>query len=197
MSLASTSIVAELLPSSIGGVPMHPLMVHLPVVFVPLAFLGAILALAVKPWRSWTIPLTAVFAGIGLVGVQVAIMSGESLEELLGEESRAIETHSQLAEQARPFVFAFFVFAVLAAVAFHLVRREGDASQGQASGWAKALVPLLALSIVTGALSTAWVYRTGHSGAKSAWADAGKEKEKGEGGSDQGTTGEQGDDDGD
>ncbi|MFN8017715.1 MAG: DUF2231 domain-containing protein [Acidimicrobiales bacterium] len=195
MSLASTSVVAELLPSSIGGVPMHPLMVHLPVVFVPLAFIGAVVALAVKPWRSWCIPLTAVFAGIGLVGVQVAIMSGESLEELLGEESRAIETHSQLAEQARPFVFVFFVFTVLAAVAWHLTRKEGTGGAdgdggGARSGWAKALVPFLALSIVTGALSTAWVYRTGHSGAKSAWGDAGKEKDKGEGG-------EQGEGDGD
>ena len=168
------SVLAEL--QSLSGVPLHPLLVHLPVVFVPLAFVGAIIALAVKPWRSWCIPLTAVFAGIGLVGVQVAIMSGESLEELVGEDSRAIETHAQLAEQARPFVFVFFAFTVLAAVAWHMVRKEGETADGQRSAWAKALVPFLALGIVTGALSSVWVYRTGHSGAKSAWSDAGKEK---------------------
>lgn len=201
MSLALAPVLAEEL-QSVGGVPVHPLLVHLPVVFVPLAFIGAILGLAVKRWRSWLLPLTAVFAGIGLVGVQLAIMSGEGLEELLDEESRAIEHHSQLAEQARPLVFVFFVVTVLVAVAWHLMRKDeaagadGDAG-GARSGWAKALLPLMVVSILTGALSTAWVYNTGHTGAKSAWGDAGKEKEKGEGGGDQGTSGEQGDSDGD
>lgn len=171
------TVLAEL--QSLSGVPLHPLLVHLPVVFVPLAFIGAIVALAVKRWRGWCLPLTAVFATIGLVGVQLAMMSGEGLEELLDEESRAIEAHAQLAEQARPFVFLFFVFAVLAAAAWHLVQRDGG---GARSGWARALAPLMVLSILTGGLASVWVYRTGHSGAKSAWGDTVKESGKTEGG---------------
>ena len=179
------TVIAEL--QSISGVPLHPLLVHLPVVFVPLAFIGAIVGLAVKRWRGWCLPLTAVFATLGLLGTQLAIMSGEGLEELLDEESRAIEAHAQLAEQARPFVFLFFVFAVLAAAAWHFVTKDGEAGAdgdggGARSAWSKALAPLLILSIFTGALSSVWVYRTGHSGAKSAWGDVVKEQPKSEGG---------------
>jgi uncharacterized membrane protein len=167
----------------IDGIPLHPLVVHIPVVFVPLALIGTIVALVRPKWRQWCLPLTAVLAGISLVGVQIGIMSGEGLEEILNEESAAIERHSQLAEQSRPFVFLFFVFCTLAAAAWYAThRRHQEEAAGAAapvSGaratLAKLLVPFLALSVVTGALSTVWIYRTGHSGAKSAWGDAGKE----------------------
>ena len=36
---------------TIDGLPAHPLFVHLPVVLIPLAFIGAILVLAVAKWR--------------------------------------------------------------------------------------------------------------------------------------------------
>ncbi len=173
-------LIAEL--TNLAGLPAHPLIVHLPVVFVPLAFLGSVLALAVKRWRGWLLPLTAVFAGVSLIGVQLAVMSGEGLEELLDEESAAIERHAELGEQARPFVFAFLVFAVLAAVAWYLIGKAGDTPEAQArvATWRKLAIPFMALSILTGALSTIWVFRTGHTGAESVW----EEDEGGETGGD-------------
>lgn len=161
---------------TISGIPLHPLVVHVPVVLIPLAFVGAIAALLRPQWRQWCLPLTAALTAISLVGVQLGIQSGEGLEEILNEESRAIERHSQIAEQARPFVFLFLVFAVLAAIAHRVATREGEAAGAKAT-LVKLLVPFLALSVVTGALSTVWIYRTGHSGAESVWKDAGKEDE--------------------
>lgn len=169
---------------TISGIPMHPLIVHLPVVLVPLALIGAVLALARPPWRHWSLPVVATLAAGSLVGVQLAIMSGEGLEEISGEKEALIERHSQLAEQARPLVFLFFLVAVAAAVAFWLVQRGSaeaadETARHRASTATRLLVPLCALSVLTGALATAWVYRTGHTGAESVWKGEG---EKGEGG---------------
>jgi uncharacterized membrane protein len=179
------SILADL--NTISGIPLHPLVVHIPVVLIPLAFVGAILALFVPKWRGWCLPLTAVFATVSLVGVQLAIQSGEGLEEILDEESAAIERHSQLAEQARPMVLVFVVFAIAAAVIWWFIRREpaedGGAGSARAATLRKLVVPVCALSVLTGALATVWVYRTGHSGAESVWKDAGREGgDAGEGG---------------
>ncbi|MGN6694266.1 MAG: DUF2231 domain-containing protein, partial [Aquihabitans sp.] len=171
---------------TISGIPLHPLVVHIPVVLIPLAFIGAVLALFVPRWRGWCLPLTAVFATVSLIGVQLAIQSGEGLEEILDEESAAIERHSQLAEQARPMVLVFVLFAIAAAAIWWLVRREpseeGDAAARTAT-LRKLVVPVCALSVLTGALATVWIYRTGHSGAESVWKDAGSEGgDEGEGG---------------
>jgi len=182
-------VLAEL--QTLNGLPAHPFIVHLPVVMVPLALVGAILALVRPSWRSWAVPVTAAFATLGFVGVQLAMMSGEGLEELTGEGGEAaIERHSQLAEQARPMVFVFFAVAVAAAVIVYLLDRGTEAQAGRTATLRKLAVPVLALSVLTGALATAWVYRTGHSGAESVW--------KGEGeGSDGGERGEVGEHDGD
>lgn len=160
---------------NLNGLPAHPFIVHLPVVFVPLAAIGAILALFVARWRSWLLPLTAAFAAISLAGVQLAIMSGQGLEGLQNEERALIERHSNLAEQARPIVFVFFLLALAAAV---LVRRStvdrdrADAGTTQVR-MARALMPLMLASVLVGGLSTAWVYRTGHTGAESVWQGEG------------------------
>jgi hypothetical protein len=162
---------------SISGIPLHPLIVHIPVMMVPLAVLGALLALVRPPWRSWSLPLTAVFAGVSLVGVQLAMQSGEGLEEILDEESALIERHSHLAEQARPIVFVFFLVALAAAVVHVLIswaQGRGEPDGGRVPLLRKLLVPVMALSVVTGALSLAWVYRTGHTGAESVWKGEGE-----------------------
>jgi len=185
---------------SISGIPLHPLIVHIPVMMVPLAFIGAVLALVRPSWRSWSLPLVAVFSGISLVGVQLAMQSGEGLEEILDEESALIERHSQLAEQARPMVFAFFVLALAAAVVFHLIARaeaRDEADGGRVPLMRKLLVPVMALSVLTGALSLVWVYRTGHTGAESVWKEDGEKSGSQPEGTIEGSRPSDGDDDGD
>lgn len=172
---------------TISGIPLHPLIVHVPVVLVPLAFVGAVLALVRPPWRSWALPVTAVLTGASLVGVQLAINSGEGLEDLSGERESLIERHAQLAEQARPMVFVFFLVIAAAAAAYWLANRPDADAEPKAARTAtlrKALVPLCALSVLTGALATVWVYRTGHTGAESVWKGEGEKGEGDEGGVD-------------
>lgn len=170
------------------GLPLHPLLVHVPVILVPLALIGAVLALVRPVWRSWALPVVAFLAAGSLTGVQVAMMSGEGLQQINDERSALIEHHAQLAEQARPMVFVFLVLAVAAAAAYWLVNREPAESDDSVRGRAptlsaartatltRLLVPLCALSVLTGALATAWVYRVGHTGAESVWKGSGGDK---------------------
>jgi uncharacterized membrane protein len=162
LNVSPTSI-AEVVPNTLFGLPAHPLIVHAPVVLVPLAAIGALLALVWPRSRSWSLPVTAALALGGLVGVQLAMWSGENLQES-AENSALIEQHAQLAAQARPLVLLFAVIAGLAAWAGITSARSGrDAAR-------RLLLPLCALSLVSGALATTWIGRTGHTGARSVWS---------------------------
>lgn len=163
---------------TISGIPLHPLIVHIPVVLIPLAFIVAILALVRPSWRHWALPATAILALVSGIGVQLAESSGEGLESL-GEHSALIERHSQLAEQTGPLVLIFFLLAAGAAVAHYLANREDAATSPRTQTLTKMLVPLCALSVLMGAVSSVWVYRTGHSGAESVWKGEGGEKKDG------------------
>ena len=69
----------------INGVPLHPLVVHAVVVFVPLAALGA-LAMAVPKWR-WLARWPTLLVTLGATAATyVATLTGEDLEEDRGLE---------------------------------------------------------------------------------------------------------------
>ena len=183
---------------TLGGLPAHPLFVHLPVVLVPLATVGALLMCIRPSWRRiYGIP-TAVLAVVAAVAAQLAIGSGEALEEMV-PESRLVETHSQIAEQARPFIFLFALVVIAAVVVDHLARRRaaGNAPAGDPaaetpaagdtltvtrthppavrSSLATAALVLSIVGVLLGGVSTVQVYRTGHSGAKATWNDVKKD----------------------
>ena len=97
-------------------------------------------------------------------------------------------------------VFAFFVFAVAAAVIFYLVARASasdEPDRGRTPLMRRLLVPMMALSVLTGALSLTWVYRTGHTGAESVWKGEGEKSAKPSEGPGDGDRGGDGDADGD
>jgi len=162
-------------PSELNGSPIHPLIVHIPVVFIPLAFIGAVAALARPRWRSWLLPLVAIFSGLSLVAIQLAVGSGRELEDRLGETD-LIERHEHLALQTRWFALLFFLVA--AGLLFADKRRDGaGGADGDGGGsstplgarLSSALLPLAVVAVVTGGLATVWVARTGDAGAKATW----------------------------
>ena len=154
----------------IGGLPAHPLIVHLPVVLVPLATIGALLMLIRPGWRRiYAIP-TAIIASAGAVATQLALESGEQLEEEV-RRSALIERHSQIAEQARPFVFIFAALMIGAAVWEVEQHRRQPAPDTVPSTVRRATVALVALGLASGVASTVQIYRTGHSGATATWHD--------------------------
>ncbi len=67
--------------SKLFGLPAHPLIVHIPVVLLPIAVIGAILMVFSASWRTRIGWLVVIAAGVSLLFVQLAIGSGEALQE--------------------------------------------------------------------------------------------------------------------
>jgi hypothetical protein len=151
---------------TIFDLPSHPLFSHFPIVLAPVIVLAAV-AVAVRP--AWRVALGPVVAGaslVTLVSLFLARRSGEELFELLQREP-SIDRHEELANQSL-VLWVLFVVITTAMVALH--RRSGR-SGAPAGARARAMVNVLAaLSVLVGAVSTVWIARTGHEGAKSHWS---------------------------
>ncbi len=151
------------MPSTIFGLPVHPLLVHATVVFVPLAVVLVVLAVLWPRFRAWAGPLPAAVSLVALVLTPLSTASGENLEHSL-PHNKLIEEHAELGDQLLPFTIALFV---LAALHWWLTRpTTGDPRRP------RALVLGVAVLAVVAAVGTGvQVARIGHSGAKAAWSD--------------------------
>ena len=178
--------------NNLFGLPAHPLLVHAPIVLVPLCFVAAIF-MAVKPeWRRrFGIP-TAVLAVVAAISVQLAEGSGEALEERV-RESKLVEQHADIAELAKPFVF-LFALALVAVVVWDVVQRrkasgaatagnEVDTAAPARSAKASKLVSAaMVVTVLLGGVATYEIVQTGHSGAKAVWDKTPPARAGGEGG---------------
>jgi len=148
---------------SLFGLPSHPLFVHLPIVIVPLATMGA-MGLATWPQSrqrlsNWLAALT----GIGLVGTFLATQSGEALNDVGGDRGLA-DTHERLAGQTLVLVALFFIATVITAIA----DRFSDGGDGSLR------LPATVLSVGSALLGLAaswWMIRTGFEGTSLVWGD--------------------------
>lgn len=161
------------------GLPAHPLLVHIPVVLVPLAALIAVV-LAFRPaWLDrfgWGL---VALSGVGALGAILAAASGEGLEGLQNEaETVAREDHFELGETARLMSIIFFAVVTAVVVLRYLARRRaanGSESTGvwgfiASKGGAIAIAVVLVLSA---SAATYTVAKAGHQGAKISWEDTG------------------------
>jgi formate hydrogenlyase subunit 3/multisubunit Na+/H+ antiporter MnhD subunit len=152
---------------TLNGIPLHPLVVHAAVVFVPLAALAAVL-FVVPRWR-WAVRWPAlVLSVVGLVVVQVAIMSGEDLERTRGPRSALIHEHQEYADELR---LVMIVLVVLVALGFwaigHTTRlRDREDRPARVAVLEK---PLLVLIPIAGVAALVFVFLTGDAGARSVW----------------------------
>ena len=155
----------ELEVGRILGLPAHPLLAHAPVVLVPLTAVAAVLGALSRRWRErlgWTIVALAV---VTVASVQLAIGSGEELEESV-RRSPLVRAHAGVADTLLP-LSALVLLAVTATTVLDARRRR----PGRPPGRSPALVALAAVTVLAAALSTAWAVRAGHSGARAVWDD--------------------------
>jgi uncharacterized membrane protein len=173
------------------GLPAHPFLVHLPVVFVPLAFLGTVAIAVRRRWREHFLWVTVAAAVLATIGTFLAYWSGEGLEKDI-DPSATLHRHVQLAGSMRWFA----LLALLLLIAYVWVARLADAEDGPRAvapardlsaasltsvsaptaitGLKKATVVLAIAAVVSSGVSAAWVYRTGHEGAKATWSGVGQ-----------------------
>lgn len=156
--------------NEVFGLPAHPLIVHAPVVLLPLALVGVILCLVKPSWRPALIIPTAVIGIIGALGAILASQSGEWLQARV-PESNLVEHHQQLGEMARNlsilFAGSLFVWALREMVETRDWFKDTFIAKLVRPKWI-GLAATIAV-VVFGGLTTAWVVQAGHSGAKAAW----------------------------
>ncbi|MCZ3388343.1 MAG: hypothetical protein LH645_04320 [Actinomycetia bacterium] len=152
------------MPETIGGIPLHPLVVHAVVVLIPLAALGVITIALVPKWRSRFGILVVGVAAFAAVMVPIATSSGEQLQESKGGGD-LIDEHAELGGAALYSAIPLLIFAV---VLWWLGLRAGR--DAPVSRWLNWLVPALAIGVAVVAIVQ--MVLIGHSGAKAVWSGA-------------------------
>lgn len=149
------------MPETVGGIPLHPLVVHAVVVLIPLAALGLVAIALVPRWRTRFGILVVGAAAVATALVPIATQTGEALEETVGESER-LEEHAELGEGV---LYTAVPLLILAIALWWLGRR---AQQGTpAPRWLGLLVP--ALAIIVAIVAVVQMVLVGHSGAEAVW----------------------------
>jgi uncharacterized membrane protein len=138
--------------------PLHPAVVHFPIVLMillPVAALGALWAIrrGAAPMRAWAVPL-AVAAGLTFsawIAVETGESQGEKVEDVLGEQ--AVASHEEAAER----------FLLLSGVV--LVVSGAGLLRGNVGRVARVVGIVAALGLV------AVGYQVGHSGGRLVYGD--------------------------
>lgn len=138
--------------------PLHPIVVHLPVVLIPVSSIMLILAVAIRRLREHLAPVSVVLCAIGAIGAALAMLTGEQLTDQVGP---------------RPDHERWALPTVLSAAALTLVsltwaitwwRQDRVRQKGT-------VVPrLLGVgTVIMGLTATVFTVLAGHSGAEEVW----------------------------
>lgn len=142
------------------GLPLHPLVIHLTVMLVPLVAVALVVQSLVPRTRRHLRWATLAGALVSVAAVLTTNQSGEHLLRQLPVNELA-NRHAELGNQLRWFTIGL---AAAAIVLFALTSAKAEPGQFK--------VALVAVSVVTALLSAvtvAQVIRVGHSGATAAW----------------------------
>ena len=148
-----------------NGIPLHPLFVHLVVVFIPLAALAVIAHAAWPAARrklGWFTPALGV-AGFG--STVLAKEAGEWLERH-SDHTALLDAHVRIGGQLLPWAGLLLVLAVTEWGWYRLVLPRRAVS-GRVQRIVTGAFVLLAVGLAIGA--TVWLYLIGDSGARSVW----------------------------
>lgn len=158
-----TAFAPTELLDTIGGLPLHPLIVHFAVVLLPLSALALIAIIVVPRWRTTFGWLTLGGLTFGTGAALAAASSGEALAERVGEPER----HAQLGETTE---IVAVVLLVAAAIWFLLQRRSGKHTEGSPRVLGSGLQLLAALATLGLAIAAIGLsVAVGHSGAQAVW----------------------------
>ena len=149
--------------TTLFGLPAHPLLVHIPIVLLPLVGIGAI-AIAVSPKarrRFGTVVLA--LAGVAFIGTVLAAGSGEGLVESVDSSAAVAKARrpgrGDAPARVRPAVGGGRPCDHRPADAQRQIRPPMDVGQ-----------PLGAATIALAVVTTGWLVAVGHNGtAEATW----------------------------
>lgn len=167
--------------NNLFGLPAHPLLMHVPVLGIPVCALLALAYLLRPAWRAGLALPFGVFTAVIVVFTIVVAGSGEQLEKRV-EPSALLHKHTELGDQTKLIVIAFGAATLLGLILDWYGRRAaaGAPATGRDSAAVsternamlqRAALVVCLVSVVLGGVATVWDVRTGHSGARSVWGD--------------------------
>ncbi|MFG1610686.1 DUF2231 domain-containing protein [Actinoplanes sp. NPDC049265] len=148
----------------INGLPVHALVVHAVVVFVPLLAIGAIvyaLAARLRPRIDWAVGLLAIVAPITAL---VAMLSGNQLHQRLLDQGLKGRGAEIIADHQGFGTLTFWFTLGLGIVTLVMLALSRRPSAPRAAG-----VGLSVVMVLLGAVSAYFCFRTGDSGATAVW----------------------------
>jgi uncharacterized membrane protein len=157
-----------------SGLPFHPLIIHVPVVLIPLSVLGALACVARPKWFDRSGTVLCLCAIVAMSSIFLAMQAGAALEgalNLQGPAAQLIHEHSRYAHYLA-FVFVGFTAVLILTFSAHRISggmptglRIADAVLGSRTNYL-----LLRVALVVLALAAAYlVFRVGDLGAKAVW----------------------------
>ncbi len=149
------------MPEAIGGIPLHPLVVHAVVVMLPLAALGVIAIALVPRWRTRFGFLVVAASAVVLAFVPIATSTGEQLQETVPASNR-LDDH---VEFGGGVIFWAVPLLVLSIALWWFGRRSQAGSP--VPRWLNVLVTVAAVVVSLG--SMVLIVLVGHSGAAAVW----------------------------
>jgi uncharacterized membrane protein len=159
-----------------NGLPAHPLIIHVPVVLIPLSVLGALACVARPKWFEQYGILLCGIAIVGMSSIFLAMRAGAALEGDLNLQGQAAELISRHSHFAHLLAYDFILFTAALILTFSAHRISGghptglgiaDGVLGSATIYNALRLVLVILALVAVYL----VYRTGDLGAQAVWAE--------------------------
>ena len=158
-----------------GGLPAHPLFVHLPVVLIPLSILGAIACLIKPAWFERYGILLCLTSIVGMSSMFLAMQAGSALKHALDLQGQAAVYMSQHETAAHILGIAFTLFTAILILNFAAYRISGGRPTGleiadRLLSPAASVLALRIALVVFAVISAFMVFRVGDLGAKAVWA---------------------------
>jgi hypothetical protein len=175
-----SAFTSEVSPSDtlqVGGLPLHPLLVHAVVVLAPLTALALLLGAFLPAARRRLGIVTLLAAAVLVVLVPITVVAGQSLKELVGPVP-GLDRHAALGRMLLPWVIALFVVALAQWLWFRRASPDGrkeptprePAVRRRSQGTARVLSLALAVaSVLVGVGTMVMVVLIGDAGSRAVW----------------------------
>lgn len=158
-----------------GGLPAHPLFIHVPVILIPLSILGAFACLYRPAWFGRYGILLCSIAIVAMSSIFLAMQAGSALSGLLHLHGQAAHLISQHSQAAKILAFLFIAFTAILILTFSATRISGEMGPtgleivDRTLSSRSTLVTLRVLLVVFALASAFFVFRVGDLGAKAVW----------------------------
>jgi uncharacterized membrane protein len=157
-----------------GGLPAHPLFVHVPVVLIPTTVVAAIVFMVKPEWLTRYGIALALVSIVAMSSIFITMQAGAALRAALHLEGQAAKLISEHSQAAHILAIVYILFTAVLIVTFAARRISGGMPTGlgivdellsSKAAFGALRVLLVVLAIVTGYM----VFRTGDLGAKAVW----------------------------